>query len=342
MLELSMKEIQDIWLTIQNHQIVFHPEISPMGIFDINKLFQCKNIKPIILFLDRNILSSLLKLCKQGFLKNKEEMQIVGLIMVWTMINDIPISSGFALQEHATKTGDQEQALIELQYFLDIFERYPFEIWLKVAKGELTKISPLKCKENISNCTTIDYSNGCDHYYITLASLLHSVVLYRNKNLTIAEKMMRFLEWTYDNVLVSEYIIVYVALYFSGQEKIKTPKGANSNDFSKIVSGCENQAWDISYLSNWSTYYTDTKNYKEEFLFATNDDLLKRIFINKNSFNSLSDLFDNIFSQKDYINLSNLITEKTKNRKDIYFGKNSSEYFKKLIDIEKQYLIDNI
>lgn len=63
-----------------------------------------------------------------------------------------------------------------------------------------------------------------------------------------------------DKLLVREYLFVYVIMLFTEQEHIKTPKSAN--------------------LTNWNTLYSNTENYNEVFLFATNVVLLKRIFIN--------------------------------------------------------------
>ena len=115
-----------IWETIQEQQIIFHPDIAPCGEFDYEKIFSYKRKKPLVLFLDRNIFSSLLKFCENGSLKNKAESQIVGLIMAWSQLNDIPISAGFALQERATQLHSQEEGLIELQKFLDIFIRHNY------------------------------------------------------------------------------------------------------------------------------------------------------------------------------------------------------------------------
>ena len=120
-------------------------------------------------------------------------------------------------------------------------------------------------------------------------------------------------------------------MLFTGQEYIKAPKHANSDDLEKIVAGCENQAWDIAYLTNWSTSYSDTKNYPEEFLFATNDVLLKRIFINCNAPYRLNGLLFNVFPKKEYDQLMDCIERKTYSRFKPDFGDNPRAYFQKLI-----------
>ena len=53
-----------------------------------------------------------------------------------------------------------------------------------------------------------------------VASMLHIVKLYRNQELRPADKVIDFLHWTYDNLLLSQYAI----LLFTGQEYIKALK----------------------------------------------------------------------------------------------------------------------
>ena len=95
-----------------------------------SKFFASKRKKPFMLSIDRNILSSLIKFCENGSLKNKEESQIVGIIMAWARMNDIPITAGQSVQERSTQTGSQEEGLSELQKFFEIIEKYPGQMWL--------------------------------------------------------------------------------------------------------------------------------------------------------------------------------------------------------------------
>ena len=233
------------------------------------------------MFIDRNILISLLKFCEKGSLKNKGESQLIGLILTWAEMNDIAISAGLAIQERASHLHSQEDGLIELQKFLEAFDAYPGQMWLHVAEGRLTEIPPVTYSNKPAQNITAEYADGGDHYDMAVASLLHVVQLYRNKAMTPKEKIQDFFQWTYDHLLVGEYLLVYATLLFTGEDGVKAPKHANSDDLCKIVAGCENQAWDIAYLTNWSTLYSDTENYAEEFLFATNDVLLKRFLYTK-------------------------------------------------------------
>ena len=334
------EDINFIWETIQEQQIVFHPYIAPDGKFDYKKFLSYQHNKPLILIIDRNILSSLLKFCEKGLLKNKAESQIVGLIMAWADLNNIQISAGLAIQERATQLNSQEEGLIELQKFLETFDEYPSQMWLYVAEGKLTEIQPITFSNKPAENITANYASGNDHYYMALASLLHIIQLYRNKSMKPAEKLQEFFQWSYDNLLICEYLLIYAALLFVGAEDIKAPKHANSNDFDKIILGCENQAWDTAYLTIWSTFYSDPEYCKEEFLLATNDVLLKRIFINRNGPNGWLGVLNAAFLEKDYNKICDFVEEKMQNRVKPDFGPNPKEYFLKLIEKEKKQISD--
>lgn len=337
-LVMDEEDVDFIIQTVQDQQIIFHPSIAPEGKIDYAKFFASKRKKPFILFLDRNVLSSLLKFCEQGSLKNKGEAQLIGLIMTWAEMNDVSISAGMAVQELASQLKSQNEGLIELQKFLEAFNAYPGQIWLKVAEGQLTQIPPvhfsLKPAENI----TVNYADGGDHYDMAVACLLHAVRLYRTNTMMPADKVKAFFTWMYDRLLISEYLLVYAIMLFTGQDGIKAPKHANSNDIEKIVAGCKNQAWDIAYLTNWSTLYSDTDKFAEEFLFATNDILLKRIFINKNGPNGANGLLFEVFPKKEYNQLMDYFEKLMSNREKPDFGDDPRAYFQKLIEEERNQL----
>ena len=109
---------------------------------------------------------------------------------------------------------------------------------------------------------------------------------------------MEFLEWSYDNVTISNYIMVYVVLDLTNQDHVSAPKNAFSKDINKVLSGCKNQAWDLTYISNLSYLYAHSQNYSEDFLFATNDIMLKIIYINGMDYTRLGGLIYTLFGDK--------------------------------------------
>ena len=104
--------------SVQQQQIIFHPTIAPAGHIDYTKFFASKRKKPFILALDRNILSSLLKFCEKGSLKNSTEVRLIGLIMTWAEMNGVAISAGMAVRERASQMHSQGVGLVELQRFV--------------------------------------------------------------------------------------------------------------------------------------------------------------------------------------------------------------------------------
>ena len=200
---IDNEDINFTWETVQNQQVIFHPVIAPFGVFDYEKFFAFRGEKPFVLFIDRNILISLLKFCEKGSLKNKGESQLVGLIMMWAEMNGIAISAGLAIRERASQLQSQEAGLIELQKFLEIFETYPSQIWLEVAEGQRTEIPPIAYSFAPAGNVTVDYSDAGDHYDMAVATLLCTVRLCRTEGLTAAEKLQAFFQWMYDNLLIS-------------------------------------------------------------------------------------------------------------------------------------------
>ena len=71
------EDMNFIWNTIQQLQVVFHPQIAPCGKIDMERFFEIKRNKSIVLFVDRNILSGLLNFCENGSLKDRGESQIL-------------------------------------------------------------------------------------------------------------------------------------------------------------------------------------------------------------------------------------------------------------------------
>ncbi len=152
------------------------------------------------------------------------------------------------------------------------------------------------------------------------------------------EKVIAFLKWNFDNLLISQYINTYLILLFSDQNGIKAPKHAKSNVFERVDKGCINQAWDLTYLSNWSTFYWDESKMNEVFLFATADIMLKQIFINTHNGGDLFNLIDSVFPRKDADRIIQFYTEKMTNRQKPDFGEHPKRYFQSLIDKEKTQL----
>lgn len=127
-------------------------------------------------------------------------------------------------------------------------------------------------------------------------------------------------------------------------EGIKASKNANSTQIEKITNGCKNQAWDLTYLTDWSTFYynEDSGEYHDIFFFATADILLKRIFINTHNGGNLFSLVDATCSRSEATHLIDYYSKKVKNRKKPDFGPRPINYFQALVDDEVAALNDEL
>jgi hypothetical protein len=341
-LVLHGEEYDFIWKTISDLQLIFHPQYSSEGEIDFKALLDLKNNKKIIIMLDRNFLSSLLRLSRDGYLKNEEEMRIIALLMTWIIMNNYPASAGLALKEFATKTNNEIGPKLELQEFNNIFKYYPSMIWLRLAEGGIDKIPvcSLPIKPFI---TETKYSEEDEHLLMHIAEMLHVVYLFKQQNLSPVEKMIEFLTWNYESLLICESTITYITLLFTNQSGIKPPKNSGSNDIEKIFNGCKNQAWDLNYLSNWSCFHYYEKTMDEVFMFATKDTLLKNIFINTYADGGVGVLIETLFSKGDSEKIYELINANLGSKRfKPNFGLNPKKYFRKLIDKEKQRVQDII
>jgi len=332
-------DLNFVWETIQRMQLVFHPRYAPAGQFDYGQFSFLKNERELSVFLDRNLLSSLMKLCHQGFLQDELEMRTIALLMTWAIMNGIPVSAGMAIKENANKTDDSISAKTELQTFVDIFDFYPSMIWLHLAKGVIGKITPCPVSQKPFE-TEIAYHEKDEHLLMHIATMLHVVFLCRQKNLSPESKVMEFLSWNCKNLLIGQYTNTYIALLFTAQEGISAPKNVNSNDIEKIMTGCYNQAWDLNYLSNWSSLYWDEDKKKESFLFATNDRMLKSIFVNSHGNGNFLDLIEVVFPKKSAKRIIDFYCDQMgEKRIKPNFGENPRAYFYTLIEQEKQRVI---
>src|SRR5690625_2065223 len=338
---LENDDLQMIWNAINKSQLIFHPSYASTGSIDYSDFQFLKKEKDLILFLDRNLFSDLLSLTESGDLEDNEEKRMIALLMLWAQMNNLPISPGLAISENALGDRNSHNAKIELGNFNDIFDFYPIRTWLYLADGRLDNIP--KCNfSNIPYKNTVTYHDSNDHFLMNYACMLHLVRLYRNPDMNPVERILKFLEWNFDNLLISQYVNTYLILLLSNQNSIKAPKHVNSNIFERIDKGCRNQAWDLSYLSIWSTLYCDEENKNEVFFFATADILLKQIFINTHNNGNLFNLINTVFPRKSADKIIQFYIEKTTNRSKPNFGENPNRYFNNLIENEKKELKQTI
>lgn len=282
-IHIREEQLKSLTLFLIEKKIIFHPTISPSGCPDFTGRYERENI----LILDRNILTKLIEFCKTGELRDPYIRKLIAALIFWAEANQIIITGGLALNEYATAIGSNECASIENNIFLRMFEQYSPQLWLDVFEGKISNIPPI----NLTNKQDFIFSVENDHYLMHLSEVIYLFRLYMENSLSSYEKVIRFLSWVDSHQLFCAYSITYACMLFS--KKVKQPRLSSDDNFEYKIKRCQNQAWDLTYLSLWSTLYWNEENTNKNFLFATMDSDLKKIF--ENTHDTSSNLFSRFF-----------------------------------------------
>ncbi|MBQ7614313.1 MAG: hypothetical protein IJU77_04655 [Butyrivibrio sp.] len=181
-----------------------------------------------------------------------------------------------------------------------------------------------------------------DAYYHAYSSVLKIVTLLRDYKYDGFQRAKAFIEWSYNNLAIAKYTIAYGLLLLMGKENgVKAPKKAFSVNFADVLTGCKNQAWDLESVSSWSQLLTmqDQGIIPERYIFATRDDMLKRIIMSTIKNNDMMPLFQRLFNRRELIEILNLITRlKTQDRLNKLDSMMNSDYLHSLALSEEENL----
>lgn len=269
-IEVKEGDIKKSTHFLLKQKIIFHPQISPNGELDFSNFMGRK----YILILDRNILTKIIELCRVGRLGDKHIMRLIGSLMFWAVSNNVAVTSGFALNEYANHKQCDLEANNEKDIFKSIFDFYDPTIWLDLA---LEKRNSIPVAELTARSPIYEFNKKDDHYKMHYAEMMHAMSLYMQSEMSSEEKIIEFLKWNDENLLFCQYTIVYILLLFSN--KFKQDKRLLHPQYDSLLKKCRNQAWDLTYLSTWSTFYWNEMRGTTSYLFSTMDKELKRIFM---------------------------------------------------------------
>ena len=300
-------EMDEIYELVSDAELFFHPQYAVDGRINYGELLKLNNKNKIVIF-DRNIVSYLIEYTTNGILRDNYSMIIIALIMLYCNANRFQISVGFALQEYSNTQKDKNKIEEELNRFLTITEYYPSMIWKNVLYSK-DKTIP-KIREIHKYNRNVDFSYKGGHQLMHECEMIALARIYKS-NKSRMQKLIEFIEWNYENTLICQYTMVYAILLFGECEGVRPPKNINSVDFNKIINGCINQAWDLTYLSNWSTFYWNESESNNVHFFVTNDKLLKLIF---NVTHSEIDIVNELFDKKESKEINNRMLELRNNR----------------------------
>ena len=311
-LHMTDVELIGIWQDLNSFQIIFHPDYAPNGKLDQSWIAPWAHTRESCsLIVDNNIYIDLIKLCRNGQLSSVEMTRRIALLMLWVELHGFTMTAGMALQEKYFSL-DNDALSDEYSIYESLWKQYTPQQWFDLYKGRITELPRLSSNAKAEHDMSA-YSERFPSYYHAYASMLHLVVLLRNTELSGFDRVVDFLNWTYDNTIVSKYVTAYAILLFMEREEgIKSPKKANSNNITAILNGCKNQAWDLSSVGSWSQMLSMHEDgiIPESFLFATQDELLKKVIMCCVERNDLNQLFSRTFNAREQKELDSLFREK--------------------------------
>jgi hypothetical protein len=302
-IEIKQSELKSITLFLIDKKIILHPKISPEGIPD----FTGYEGKRFVLILDRNLLVRVLRLVNSGELKDRDSLKIISSLLLWSAFNNVTLNSGLALAEYSHFHKGNIESSAENNIFLKIFEQYTPQHWLDLATDKATTIPKISLKEEKYYSFFIED----DHFKMHYLEMLKLSQLYFNDIITIEIKFELFFQWIYSNILICEYTTFFAAILLGKKSKVFRNVETNFDSINKI---CKNVAWDLTYLSFWSTqyYYESTAN--DIYLFATMDKELTELFFitNRGSLDIYTKIFGKATAAKIISKLSEIYQPRNK------------------------------
>lgn len=266
---IGENDIQAITKQLLDYKVVFHPRIAPDGALD----FSAYGPGSYTLLLDRNLVTNLLGICNGEIEVDASSSRVIGTIMFWAKANGIRVNVGVALNEYANFKHDNTETHHELSLFQQIDKTIGIVTWRDIALGQDDSVPKIMNHYQQVNC---DFTVESEHYLMNYAQMIRAATLLLRLDLTESGKMIEFLLWNSKNTLFGQYNLIYLAMMFSGRVKRLYKK--NVEKVESVLKKCRNQAWDLTYLSIWSTLYWNEKPREEIWLFATMDKSLKKIF----------------------------------------------------------------
>lgn len=274
-------ELGFLFNTVNQLQMFYHHTYAPLGKFEPHHIFEIQSKDDVMIIADKNLVSPICEIVKTGSIKDTLRIRKAAIFVLWGIYLGARSTCGLGLLENdtaglSTITGEETRKM-----FLHGVNNIPAQIWKNVAFGYITEV-PKPFLYICQDHSEQTQSYVCDDNLLLLsneAAMIKLVKLIRTPSLSGIDKFIEFMNWYADNMDVAESVIIYAALVFGDANNISKPKSCLSKKYAQVVKGIKNQAWDLTYITEWSRlYYNETD--QKKFFFATDDITQKFIVAN--------------------------------------------------------------
>ena len=221
--------------------------------------------------LDRNVFARIVELAK-GCSATLDH-RIAAAVMVFARCAKIDFEPTLAVHE-GVATQSENDSLHDLAMFRAAANVHPSEfaeIALTRSSRLLGKLLPAQVTANLTASTQRI------RQYSFVYPLVLKMGLIEIEGGPMADRMRRFLDWTYSNWYMSAPATALAAMCFSGV----APKGALENlrnrDRTLAPKGLRNCAWDLTYVTWWGELLKRQSREQRLHLFCTRDKALRRV-----------------------------------------------------------------
>ena len=294
-----------------NNLFILHPYYSIEGKITDDKLKELKmSNTEVIMSLDRNGLSQIITAVKNGSFSGKYRKETTSFL-IWCTINNFGVCPYDAIKEYAYVKNDNCSGNKENDLFNYLFSNVGTDIILESFFNENVHFTG-KSFARAVGCYNLCYTNDTADFLFLYASILRFVYILRTEKNEI-EQFNKFIEWYFENCLLSQYILSYILLYYSNRQ-VSPPHNYLQAD--TAIQGCKNQAMDILLLQELDPRRFPNNNYT--FFAVTHDVDIKTIFYKANNYKG--SCIDELFSF--------LCCDLPKGKKETYLRKLTIEYSK--------------
>jgi hypothetical protein len=271
--DFPLTDLRKIAQNLSDEDVFLPAYIAPeIGLYEVEGYFYGADIEKLSyrIFPDRNLISRIVSIARGN--PTNQHSKLAANVMAFAQCLDIQFEPSISFHEYATSAGN-ESAMDELKYFRLADKPAP-SIWIDLAlgrkdihifDGELTALPAL------------DLSMPLTRWKRNYVACLKVAELELNGDKPIT-KMLKLLEWMFNDFILAGPAMCFAALYFSDQfPRGGMLKSLRSQNRQTAQLGVENAAWDITYLSDCVLKANAASNLNMRFIFATNDKALRRV-----------------------------------------------------------------
>ncbi len=220
--------------------------------------------------LDRNVFSRVVDLASGR--PAGSDHRIAAAVMAFGQCADMIFQPGLAVHE-GLASQPKDVAAHDLALFHAADNLDPSE-FVDIA---LSKTSRLKSRLDPEKPDDRSISTQSPHLFSLMYPPVLKLGLIQLEGGPMADRMCRFLDWTYSNWYMSAPATVFAAMCFSRCPPRNIFKDLLNRDRSLALKGPRNCAWDLTYVTSWGELLKQQSSENRLYLFCTRDRALRRV-----------------------------------------------------------------